>query len=229
MKKLISISVIFALFLVFFSCSNEMIDEQINTIDMKSLSTKNNEKLTGFDEWGFNFRAHSFNSYLINAMLGDPAFEGMPHYRQPGLVYHGEGQVFWDNLVAQYPYFLDMMPSGLLDCKLEMKWNEAAFGQDGIYPPTWNDTGAWFLFKYKMNTKTERWTHVRKFVCITTGDQLIDGYWYNSEGVEIGKKSYYWPDQLIIKQVVNNGDNPWVPWAMPDDYVCPNWVGFGNL
>jgi len=229
MKKFIYISTIFTLILVFASCSNEIIEDPINTVDMKSLFTKNNDKLTGFDEWGFNFTAHKFNSYLINAMLGDPAFEGMPHYRQPGLVYHGEGLIFWENLMVQYPYFAEMMPPGLLDCKLEMKWNEAAFSKDAVYPPTWNDTGAWFLFKYKMNTENEHWVHVRKFICISRGDELIDGIWYNSEGQEIGIKSYYWPDQLIIKQVINTGENPWVPWAMPNDYVCPNWVGFGNI
>lgn len=222
MKKLVVLVPLIALAFTLTYCSTE------DNSDDESIVV-NAERQSGYDEWGFNFQAHNFKSYLINAMLGDPAFEGMPHYRQPGLVYHGEGQVFWDNLVAEYPYFNQMMPYGLLDCKMEMKWNDALLDTNGIYPPTWNDTGAWIIFKYKMNSGNERWTQVRKLVSISTGDELINGYWYNSEGQEIGMQSYYWSDTLIIKQVVNNGENMYVPWAMPPDYVCPNSVGFGNL
>jgi len=184
----------------------------------------------GYDAWGFNFKAHNFKSYLINAMLGDPAFKDKPHYRQSGLVYHDEGRDFWNELIKDFPYFDQIMPPGLLDCKMEMKWNDALLNSDGVYPPTWNDTGAWIMFKYKMNTESEKWNHIRKFVCISEGDELKqDGFWYNSDGEEIGMKSYYWPDSLIIKQVINAGDNPWVPGSMPADYECPNWVGFGNI
>lgn len=222
MKKLVLLVPLIALAFTLTYCSTEDNSEDESIV-------LNAERQSGYDDWGFNFQAHNFNSYLVNAMIGDPAFAGMPHYRQPGLVYHGEGQVFWDNLVAEYPYFNDMMLPGLLDCKMEMKWNDALLDTNGIYPPTWNDTGAWIIFKYKMNSGDERWTHVRKLVSISTGDELIDGFWYNSEGQEIGMQSYYWADTLIIKQVVNNGENMYVPWAMPPDYVCPNSAGVGNL
>jgi len=229
MKKFVLISASFALFLLFTSCNNELIDDPKSNIESENMTAKTNNNLTGFDEWGFNFKANVFKSYLINAMLGDPAFEGMPHYRQPGLVYHGEGIQFWNDLVAQYPYFPQIMPEGLLECQMEMKWNDALLNSNGEYPGTWFDADAWIMFKYKMNTETERWSQVRKLVSISTGDELIDGIWYNSEGLEIGKQSYYWSDTLIIKQVINTGENQYVPAVMPDDYVCPNWVGFGNI
>lgn len=229
MKKFISLSTIFALLFLFISCNNEAIDETTSNLELNSSKENNIKKTTGYDAWGFNFQAHHFKSYLINALLGDPAYEGMDHYRK--LVYQGEGEQFWEDLVDEsaYPYFKQMMPSGLLDCKMEMTWNDALCNSEGIYPPTWNDTGAWIMFKYKMNTLDERWSQLRKLVSISAGDYLEGGIWYNSEGQEIGLQSYYWPDQLIIKQVVNTGYNQYVPWAMPDDYICPNWVGFGNI
>ena len=229
MKNFILLSATFVLFLFFTSCNTEALDETNSLLTSENSKTTKSKSNAGYDAWGFNFKAHNFKSYLINAMLGDPAFEGMPHYRKPGVVYLGEGQVFWDNLVAEYPYFVNIMPPGLLDCKMEMKWNDALLNSEGVYPPTWNDTGAWIMFKYKMNTESEKWNHIRKFVCISEGDELIDGIWYNSDGQEIGMESYYWGDSLIIKQVINTGDNPWVPYAMPPDYLCPNWVGFGNI
>lgn len=231
MKKIISLSAIFVILFLFTSCNTEVLEDATSNMELKSSKVINKTKITGFDEWGFNFQAHIFKSYLINAMLGDPAYDDpiYPHYRQPGLIYNGEGQQFWNDLVSEYPYFTQMMPPGLLDCKMEMKWNDALCNSEGVYPPTWNDTDAWIMFKYKMNTKDEQWTQIRKLVCISTGDELKDGIWFDSEGKEIGIESYYWGDSLIIKQVVNTGDNPYVPWAMPDDYICPNWVGFGNI
>lgn len=237
MKKLISLCSLVALAFILSYCSEE--DEiftpaKVNTEEVTSSSSlrimsTEKERTTGYDAWGFNFVAHNFNSYLINAMLGDPAFQGMPHYRKPGLVYRGEGVDFWNALILEYPYFTQMMPAGLLDCKLEMKWNDALLNKEGIYPPTWDNTESWIVFKYKMHTETENWTHVRKLVSISNGDQLIDGIWYDAEGKEIGIKSYYWPNQLIIKQVINTGENLYVPAMMPPSYVCPNSVGFGNF
>ncbi|MCG9972793.1 hypothetical protein [Christiangramia crocea] len=229
MKKLISLLFIIALVFTKSSCSTESTDDIfLSDYNMKTELSKH-AKQKGYDQWGFNFTAHNFKGYLINAMLGDPAFEGMPHYRQPGLIYHGEGQGFWDELVLEYPYFTQMMPAGLLDCRLEMKWNDAMLNSEGVYPPTWNDADAWIMFKYKMHTPNENWSQLRKLVSISTGDELIDGVWYDSDGREIGIESYYWSDRLIIKQVVNTGENMYVPAAMPDDYVCPNSVGFGNF
>lgn len=237
MKMLLTFISIVALVFLFSRCSTDddisftSFDNKEETVTTSSLktSTTENERKMGYDEWGFNFAAHHFNSYLINALLGDPMFEGMPHYRKPGLVYCGEGHEFWEALILEYPYFTQMMPPGLLDCRLEMKWNDALLNMEGVYPETWDDTNAWIIFKYRMHSETENWTHIRKLVSISSGDELIDGIWYNAEGKEIGIKSYYWPNQLIIKQVVNTGENMYVPNLMPPDYVCPNSVGFGNF
>lgn len=237
MKKLISLCTLLGLAFIFMYCSEEneiftptnvKLDETTSTSSLRIMSTEN-ERKKGYDEWGFNFEAHHFNSYTINALLGDPAFQNMPHYRKPGLVYRGEGMEFWNALVLEYPYFNQMMPPELLDCKLEMKWNDALLNKEGVYPPTWDNTDAWIVFIYKMHTETENWIQLRKLVSISTGDQLIDGFWYDEEGREIGMKSYYWPDQLIIKQVVNTGENMYVPAIMPPSYICPTSVGYGNF
>ena len=144
MKKIAFLLTFSILFM--FSCSidgietNEQLQTNESEIDILYKNDFNTKKQSGFDEWGFNFTAHQFNSYLINALLADPAFDWAPWYRIEGLVYNGEGEEFWNNLIAEYPDFVYMMPSGLLDCKFEMKWNEAALSSEGIYPPTWNDT-----------------------------------------------------------------------------------------
>ncbi|MBK3516584.1 hypothetical protein [Carboxylicivirga marina] len=188
-----------------------------NTI-LKSVSV-------GFDEWGFNYRAHLFEGYLINAMFADPVFKYMPHYKK--MNYNGQEDQFWNEVMEKYPYFSHIMPGELIDCKLMMKWNEDLLSKEGQYPDTWVDSDAWIVFKYKLHTMSEQWTHVRRLVARKGSDYLDGGYWYNQEGEEIGKESYYWPD-LIITQVVNNGNNPFIPAIMPDDYLSPNGVGQGK-
>ena len=78
MKKLVLLVSLIAIAFTLTYCSTEDNSEDESIV-------LNAERQSGYDEWGFNFQAHNFKSYLINAMLGDPAFEGMPHYRQPGL------------------------------------------------------------------------------------------------------------------------------------------------
>jgi len=220
MKKFNLFATIFLLLMLFFSCEkNEPIDLMPDQAELKS------NKLTGFDEWGFNYQAQLFDGYLINAIFGDPAYAEMEHYKM--MVYDGEDPDFWEKVITDYSYFNYMMPEGLLNCKLKMKWNTDLLGKDGVYPESWVDSDAWIVFHYSMNTDDQRWTQVRKLVASKSNYTLMDGFWYDEDGNEVGKQSYYWPDLMII-QVINNGNNPYVPMAMPDDYNNPNGSGVGK-
>lgn len=221
MKKLDCFIAAIVLLMLFTSCQeNSIIEESPQHAQLKA-----SDKLTGFDDWGFNFNAQIFDGYLINAMFGDPVFAGTPHYRQ--MIYMGEGPEFWEQVIANYSYFKDMMPADLLDCKLKMKWNSDLLPKNGIYPETWVDSDAWIVFHYSMNTDEQEWTQMRKLVARKTEFNLIGDKWYSKDGTEVGKQSYYWPDLMII-QVMNNGDNPFVPMAMPEDYISPYGAGYGK-
>lgn len=221
MKNKLLISGFIISFIFLFSCNNDPIDEILDPAALKT-TVKTNEKLTGFDEWGFNWRAHQFNGYTINMMLGDHFFEGWPHYKQ--FVYHGEGEEFWEMIVSNYDYFPFLMPVELLDSKLNMHWNNDLITKDGVYPATWVDTNAWIDFKYSGKDGNKTWSHFRKLVASKSTDVLTDGIWYNQHGQEIGVESWYFPE-LIVIQVVNTGD---IPPFFYDEYKTPWGPGYGN-
>lgn len=225
MKKVNYLFVVFVLLLLFSSCQKDRFMDSVPVETELKSSNADKTKLTGFDDWGFNFTAQIFEGYLINAMFGDPVFKGQEHFKE--MVYHGEGISFWEEVLVNYPYFQYMMPSGLLDCKLKMKWNSELLSREGIYPSTWIDSNAWIVFHYKMNTDDQQWTQIRTLVALKSSYVLNNGLWYNENGDEVGKQSYYWPE-LMITKVINNGDNPFVPMAMPADYRSPNGAGMGK-
>ena len=221
MKKIHLILGIGLILFLYTSCEKDQITEPENQIANMTSKVKNT-KLTGVDDWGFNYQAHHFNSYLINAILGDPAFEGMPHYKTT--VYNGEGISFWNDLVNQYDYIPYFMPIDLLDCNLIMHWNEGLLSRNGVYPATWVDSNGWITFHFKMNKDGQKWSLFRKLVSSKSTDYMLDGIWYNEEGMEIGLASYDWPE-LIITQVVTTGD---VPFFFNDPYNSPYGPGFGK-
>ncbi len=227
MKALISILTLGVL--LFASCEESAITPEKTYVpgsEVSSLQNQSNGNYTGFDEWGFNYTAQIFDSYLINALIADPAFKDAEHYRETA--YKGEGSEYWDNFISNYPYFQYWMPAGLLDCRMKMKWNDALLPPSGIYPDSWNNTDAKIEFKYMMDSETENWMQIRKLIAIFDTDYLEGDRWYNENGEEIGMKSYYWPDELIIVQVLNVGENPYVPFAMPPDYTAPFGHGWGS-
>ncbi|WP_163710140.1 hypothetical protein [Mangrovibacterium lignilyticum] len=222
MKKLnFIIGMFLAFVLVMASCQETALDESLADQNLKK-GQMNKEKVTGFDEWGFNWNAQQFNGYLVNMMLGDAFFDGWPHYKQH--VYNGEGQEFWDMLVANYDYWIYMMPFELLDTKLNAHWNTGLISKEGGYPATWVDSDGWIVFKYSGVMDGQCWSHMRKLVSSRSTDMLVDGIWYNAEGEEIGFESMYWPE-LIVVQVVNEGEMP--PFFY-DEYNSPWGPGYGK-
>jgi hypothetical protein len=224
MKNLLLLSGFVFLALMLSGCEKDLSTDPACKTVLKSGNT-GNEKITGFDEWGFNWNAHEFRGYTINMLLGDHAFIGMPHYKK--YVYHGEGMDFWDMLVSEFEYFPWLMPAELLDSRLISTWNDALISSNGEYPANgWMDTGAWIVFDYSGRAGNESWKAMRKLVAARSTDQLTDGVWYNDAGEEIGLESMFWSD-LIIVQVVNNGDVPPFPFFF-EDYNSPNGPGYGQ-
>ncbi|MCE4563067.1 hypothetical protein INQ51_01970 [Maribellus sp. CM-23] len=234
MKRVIYLIGIFAGLLLFlFSCSEGVLNESVEDLSLKS-GNKGNEKLTGFDEWGFNWQAQAFTGYTINMLLGDHYYYGWPHFRDT--VYRGEGEAFWDMVVEKYylemengfqwHYFPELMPGDLLDTRLVAHWNDGIISKEGVYPPTFAGTNGWITFHYFGESAGQPWSSFRKLVSVKEGDTMEDGVWYNHEGKEIGLASVFWPD-LVVVQVVNTGDVP--PYSFfYHDYVSPNGPGFGH-
>lgn len=224
MKRLLYYFVLIGFTIICLACEKGELYEPESFSDTPELksSNKGNEKLTGVDEWGFNWQAGQFDSYLINAILGDRMFMGMPHYKQA--VYHGEGIEFWNDLLEQYPYIMYFMPASLLDCRVIMHWNEGLISKQGVYPDTWLDANAWISFKFIMNHEGEKWSHFRKFVSVRSTDVLDNGIWYSKDGDEIGPYSYDW-GTLVEIQTVSHGD---VPEFFYEDMKSPYGPGYGK-
>ncbi|GAB7087044.1 hypothetical protein [Marinifilum fragile] len=223
MKKNYLLIIIAIFTLVFIACDEELFVEPEAQIEQEEVTLKNGKsEFTGFDEWGFNWNAHHFDDYLINAILADHMFQNFPHYKHPP--YKGEGVDFWNDLLQMYPYLMYFMPADLLDCKLVMHWNDELISKEGVYPIDWTDSNGWITFKFRMDKDGVKWSHFRKLVAKRSTDYLIGDTWYNEDGVIIGQVSYDWPDLILIK-VVNTGE---VPFYFYDTYSSPYGSGVGK-
>lgn len=209
------------MFFVFSSCENNFIEEPL--VDLKS-GHSGNAELSGFDEWGFNWNAHLFQGYALNMLLGDHYFMNWSHYKKH--VYNGEGKEFWNMLVESYTYFPYLIPYELFNAKLVCKWNDALINKDGVYPASWLDSDGWIVFNYSGEAEGKKWSSMRKLVTACSGDELVNGIWYNEDGEEIGLDALFWND-LIVIQVVNHGDVPSYPFFY-QDYNSPNGAGYGQ-
>ena len=227
MKKLQSILGIGFLILLFISCQTEPIMESENqTANMSSKSK--DTKLTGFDQWGYNWNAHQFNGYLINAYFGDEIDPSAPWYKKEPPFYGNVLQYQEDHPeVMDYPFWI------YGDMKIVMHWNESLISSEGVYQFPWSDSDAWITFHYSQGEGESRWSQYQKFVAVKSTDQLvvyyedggtpIFGEWFNENNESIGWY-YLWPDLALI-QVVNTGN---VPVDMLPSYKSPMGSGLGK-
>lgn len=221
-RLLFATLIILAVFLT--ACEKQFINDPADPLQ-SSLKNKNAEMiaLKTFDEWGFNWNAHHFDGYLVNAILADHMFMGYPHYKKT--IYNGEGIEFWNNLLDSYSYFAYFMPDFLLDCHVVMHWNEALISSEGVYEASWTGTDAWITFKFRGENNGESWSHFRKLVAVSETDSLYDdGTWHNAAGAQIGLQSD-WAELMVI-QVVNTGAVPPVFYA---PYRSPAGSGLGTF
>lgn len=214
MKKTNLITGLILVLFLITSCERDQISENENIIklDQTSLKNTNNKsKLTGFDKWGYNWNAHHFNGYLINAYFGDeidptaswykkePPFDGdLAAYEQA----HPE--------VLNYPFWI------YGDMRIVMHWNESTISREGVYQYPIIDTDSWITFHYSMGEGENRWSQFQKYVAVDSTDELvvyyeengnpIYGEWFSEYGESVGL-FYLWPDRALV-QVVNTGNVP---------------------
>lgn len=202
MKKHYVIYGIITALVLFSSCEKDILDDPYMEPALKGAKNASN-KLTTFDAFGYNWQAHHFNGYLVNAVLGDYLYKDMPFHKWKP--YTGEGESFIQEFVSTFGFF--MLPPALLDCQLVMHWNEAMISREGVYPDCWIDSNGWITFHYSMDKEGEKWSQFQKLVASRSSDYVENGTWYNKDGKEIGMISYDWPTLVIIK-VVNTGNVP---------------------
>lgn len=223
MKKFVFVIGIIFLAFVFYSCDKNLIEEPFNDIELKSGKPENK----GFDKWGFNWNAHHFNGYLINAVMGDYLYELMPFHKWQEGPYQGEGDTFIDKFGVKFGFF--PINPNLLDCELVMQWNDALISKDGTYPVTfwdysnWENSNGWITFHYKMNKKNEKWSSFQKLVAKRYTDYLEGKIWYDDNGNKIGLVTD-WPTLILVKKV-NIGN---VPEEFMDSYNSPLAPGLGK-
>lgn len=221
MKKLI---LILAIALAFAGCEKDFLEEPTGNMELKS-GNSGNDKLTGFDQWGYNWNAHHFNGYLINAWFGDELYPDADWYKQmPPFEGDVEAYLQAHPETSDYPFWM------YGDMKLVMHWNEACITTEGVYPYPILDSEAWITFHYSQGEGKNKWSQYQKFVAAKSSYTLdmldpVNGFgiWYTEDGEEVGYY-YLWPDRVLI-QVQNAGNIP--PYLL-GTYKSPLFPGLGK-
>lgn len=210
MKKIILLTSIFASVLIFTAC-----EKSLTVQPSPDLNSVKSGKVTGFNEWGYNWNAHSFKGILFNALIGDNLYNGA--FFGDWEPYQGDDEAY----LEQYPDAV-YLPWAFRNVNVILHWNEALITSEGMYPDNlndWIDSGAWMTSHYSgVDENGKRWSLFLKMVAARETDHLDveNSIWYNSDGEEIGKQTD-WP-QLIMIQVVKTGN---IPDFMVEDYGYP--------
>ncbi|HYQ57962.1 MAG TPA: hypothetical protein VEP89_11525 [Draconibacterium sp.] len=222
MKKLI---LILAIALVFAGCEKDFVEDPMDNTELKS-GNSGNDKVTGVDEYGYNWNAHLFKGSFYNAIVGDNlyAFTEWSH-TEP---YMGVDDDFFQAAETDNLYDLWGMAWWLRHVNLVMKWNESLISEEGVYPSNlddWIGSDAWITFHYSgVDENGNSWSQFQKMVAANSDDELIGGVWYDNEGEEIGIFNDW--TQLILVQCVNTGEPPF-PFSTIPAYKNTARLGFG--
>lgn len=176
--------------------------EKCATIQSGTLLASDNTIIkTGYDQWGYNYQALLFNGMYCDA------------YR---------------NASWCQPYKND---------KLAMKWNEAWLSNkdcdgDGKLDrhygyASYQGSGAWLTNHQSGEYEGEEgdvctWNYFVKIVAAPIDANLSGGYWYNSDGVEIGPA--IWGEFAIVQEINNDSCAD----SHGKQYVSPDRPGLGN-
>ncbi|MCW4012003.1 MAG: hypothetical protein NWF07_03325, partial [Candidatus Bathyarchaeota archaeon] len=160
---------------------------------------------TGFDDYGYNYQGHMFRGSYYNSYAGGAGYPPWTGDDEAYLAENPGAASHW-----AWPY---------RDVTLAMKWNDAwisnkDYDMDGYldrhpgysgYP----DSGAWLTNHQSGEYLDEtgelvKWNYFVKIVTPSpiNGDVLIDGIWYDADGVEIGP--VIWGAFAIVMQVEND-------------------------
>jgi hypothetical protein len=187
------------LFILAFSTS--AMAEECTTIQSGGLLASDGSTIeVGFDQWGYNYQAHLFNGMYCDA------------YRDAA----------WCQ-----PYKED---------HLSMKWNDAWLSnqdcdENGLLDrhygyDSYIGSGAWLTNhakgEYLEDGKTCKWSEFIKIVAAPDGAKVVDGYWVNESGVEIGQA--IWGSFAIIEYILNDK----CAGFHGSQYNSPDHSGLGN-
>ncbi len=220
MKRIFSYLLLLLLAIAFAACEKDLVEEPV--MDLKKASV---EKNNGFDQWGYNWHAHQFNGYLMNAWFGDELYPDAPWYKK-------EPPFDGDILAYQeaHPEVLDYPFWGYGDMKVIMHWNDACISRQGEYRNPILDSEAWITFHYSQGEGVNKWSQHQKFVAAKSSYTLevdfyddsgepVLGRWYTAEGDLVGLY-YLWPDRVLI-QLQNAGNIPGYLLTTFKSPICP--------
>lgn len=184
---------------------------ECTTIQDGTLVSKAGESLVlGYDDWGYNYEAHMFNSdycdYSRGAWPACPTEDAGHEINFPG------------------------------DVDLIMKWNDAWLSNkdcDGDYlldrhfgSPSYIGSGAWLTNqmsgKVDVNGRPRTWTYFVKIVAVPADAYLDGGYWKTAEGTTIGPDIW---GQFAVVQEVSNDPSKGLHGIL---YNSPAHPGFGE-
>ena len=206
MRKVILYFSVLIFTTTFTACEKNFTDEYVNLSNLKSSIHCSN---TGFDQWGYNWKAHQFNGILFNAIIGDNLYNG--EFFSDWDPYTGDDTAYLDKYpLAQYlPFWI------YRQINVVMHWNETLISKEGEYPfpleENWIDSDAWITFHYSgTDENSNRWSQFQKMVSARSTDYLDndEGIWYNNENKDEEIGLYNSWDELIMIQVVNTGMVP---------------------
>lgn len=180
---------------------------------------------TGYDIFGYNYQAHMYKGNYANlytGVIGLPPYEG-----QDELYLEEYPQAKDDNFFMTYywPFRND---------EVNMTWNDTWLsnkdcnGNDLLdNEQNTKGSGAWENYHSKgyyvnENNETCMWEQKFKIVAVPINAELVNDYWFDVDGNEIGKDFY--GQFAIIQYVFNNpcGEENGV------QYQSPFHVGLGN-
>lgn len=206
MKNLKLVTGFIILFFVFSACEKMLIDEPMVQPELKS-GNQGSEKMTGFDEWGFNWNAHHYIGTLYNAIMGDYLYADMIwHHSTP---YTGENEDLFPPDDSEWSDFEKWLWNYAWENRyvnLSMHWNEALVSGEGVYPETWIDSDSWITFLMSGGEGNLAWSRFIKLVAAKSTDIFEDGVWKDKDGAVIGFQSDW--TELILIQIVDKGNIP---------------------
>jgi len=176
----------------------------------------------GYDIFGYNYQAHSFNEYFVNVYIGD---YGLPPY-----------QGDYETYLAEHPDATDLWLWPYRHIQLVMKWNDAYLSNtdcdgdgsiDRFYGHAHAIGSGALLTNHQAGTyigddgKEHQWKYFVKIVAAPTGAYKEDGVWYRADGTEIGPD--FQQEFAIIQSVFNDPYNG----AHGIERLSPATPGFG--
>jgi len=157
----------------------------------------------GFDPFGYNYQAHVFKGFYINAYLGK---EGFPPY-------HGDDEAY----LAENPRAAAHWAWEHRKARLMMKWNDAFISNvdrdgDGVLDshhgfPSYRGSGAWLINHVSDVGEKGQRTEFAKIVAAPADAELVDvviegesyRFWQAANGRLIGPP--LWGEFAIIQQI----------------------------